>query len=148
MFSKILVAVDGSEQSDRAVDTAIDLARKYDGLVIALCVYRHHSQAEASLSMVRVGLQGGDTPDQALKQFATETAAAAKARLIEGGVEKVEAFAKRGHPARAIVDFADQRNCDAIVLGARGHGDADGFFLGSVSHKVVGLSKVTCVVAK
>lgn len=148
MFSKILVPVDGSDQSNRAIDAAIDLARKYDAKVVVSCIYRHHSPLEASFSMVRTQLKDSETPDQALKAYASEVAATAKARVVAGGVEKVEAFAKRGQPARAIVDSAEQRKCDVIVLGARGSGDSGGFLLGSVSHKVVGLAKVTCVVVK
>lgn len=148
MFGKILVPVDGSEQSSRAVDAAIDLAKKYDSAIVVMCVYRHHSPLEASLSMVRTQLKDAETPDEALKAHASEIAAEAKARVSSSGVTKVEAYAKRGQPARAIVDSANQRGCDAIVLGARGSGDAGGFLLGSVSHKVVGLSKVTCVVVK
>ena len=53
MFQKILAPVDGSEQSGRAIDVAVDLAGRYGGTVMILCVYRHHSPLEASLSMVR-----------------------------------------------------------------------------------------------
>jgi nucleotide-binding universal stress UspA family protein len=148
MFTSILVAVDGSDQSVRAVDAAIDIAGKYDAKIVVLCVYKHHSQLERSISMVRSQLKSDDTPDAALKAYASEVAAGAKARILEAGHQAVEAFAKRGHPSRAIVDFADQRSCDAIILGARGTGDSEGFLLGSVSHKVVTLSKVTCVVVK
>lgn len=147
MFSKILVPVDGSEQSQRAVEVAADVAKKYGAPVVALCVYRHHSPLESSLSMVR-SQQKSDTPDQALKAYASEVAAAAKSQLLEAGVDKAEAYAKRGQPARAIVEFAEQRECDLIVLGARGNGDTGGFLMGSVSHKVTGLSKVCCLVVK
>jgi len=147
MFTKILVAVDGSEQSDRAVDFAAEMAKKFGARVTAVCVYRHHSPLESSLSMVRTQFQS-ETPDQALKDFATQVVADAKARLIEAGVSGVEGFAKRGQPARGIVDFCDQHECDLIVLGARGAGDAGGFLMGSVSHKVTGLSKVCCLVIK
>lgn len=147
MFSKILVPVDGSEQSQRAVDMAAEVAHKYSAQVIALCVYRHHSPLESSLSMVR-SQQKSETPDQALKAYASELAAAAKAQLVDAGIENAEAFAKRGQPARAIVEFAEQRECDLIVLGARGNGDSGGFMMGSVSHKVTGLSKVCCLVVK
>lgn len=146
MFKKILVAVDGSEQSIGAVDAGIDIAKKYDAAMVLLCVYKHHSLLEHSLSMVRPS--DPEPPDQALKQYASEVVAVAKAHAIEHGMANVEAFAKRGQPARAIVEFAEQRGCDLIVLGARGSGDAGGFFLGSVSHKVTGLAKVTCMVVK
>lgn len=148
MFSKILVAIDGSDQSDRAIDVAADVALKYGADVVALCVYRHHSPLESSLSMVRTKTKSGDTPDQALKSYATELATHAKKRLQDAGVKNAEASAKRGQPARSIVEFAEQRNCDLIVLGARGDGDSGGFLMGSVSHKVTGLSKVCCLVVK
>ncbi|WP_127144097.1 universal stress protein [Pelagibacterium montanilacus] len=147
MFEKILVAVDGSEHSTKALEMAVDVARRYEADLVVLCVYKHHSLLEHSISMVRSSEP--DAPDAALRSFASEVAAAAKAQAIELGAPKaVEAFAKRGQPARAIVEFAEQRRCDLIVLGARGSGDAGGFFLGSVSHKVTGLAKTTCMVVK
>lgn len=146
MFTKILVAVDGSEQSFRAVDTAVDVAQKYGASMVLLCVYKHHSLPEHSLSMVRPSDPG--SPNAALKEYASEVVAAAKAHAIDKGMDRVDAFAKRGHPARAIAEFAEQRGCDLIVLGARGNGDTEGFFLGSVSHKVTGLARATCMVVK
>lgn len=147
MFQRILVPVDGSEHSLRAVDAAAELARKFGGSLLLLTVWRHHSPLEASLSMVRSG-RNPVSPDAAMKAYAIETVEQAKARATEGGVEKVEGFVMRGQPAREIVAFAKQREADAIVMGARGDGDMSGFLLGSVSHKVGGLSPVTCVLVK
>jgi nucleotide-binding universal stress UspA family protein len=147
MFQRILVPVDGSEHSLRAVDAAAELARKFGGSLLLLTVWRHHSPLEASLSMVRSG-RSPVSPDAAMKAYAIETVEQAKARATEAGVEKVEGFVMRGQPAREIVAFAKQREADAIVMGARGDGDVSGFLLGSVSHKVGGLSPVTCVLVK
>lgn len=148
MFKNIVVAVDGSDQSMRAVDAAIEMAKRFQAKLTTVCIYRHHSPLEASLSMVRAGSQQAETPDKALNDFAKDIARSAKERAIEAGIEEVEAFAKRGQPARAIVDFVKAHDADLVVIGARGNGDLEGFFLGSVSHKVTGLSPVPCLVIK
>ncbi len=147
MFEKILVPLDGSDGAGRALDTAIALAQRFDAELSLLCVFRHHSPLEASLSMVRA--RGPmDRPDDALKGYASDIVADAKARAIEAGVTPKEAIIKRGQPARAIVQFAKDRGIDAIVMGSRGTGDMEGLLLGSVSHKVTSLAPCTCVTVK
>ena len=147
MFKRILVPIDGSEQSGRAIDAAVELAEKFDGAILIVCVFRHHSPLEASLSMVR-GPGKLDTPDEALKAYAKDLVKQAKDRAIAAGAAKVEAFAKRGHPARTIVAFADDHGADTIVMGTRGVGDVGGLLMGSVSHKVTSMAKVTVVLVK
>jgi nucleotide-binding universal stress UspA family protein len=137
VFRKILLPLDGSAHSTRTTEAAIEVAKRFDAAVVVLCVYRHHSALEASLSMFGQR-EGGPTPDDALRAHAREVAGAAKATLTEAGIGEVSAHAKRGQPARTIVDFAEANGCDLIVLGARGGGDAGGFLLGSVSHKGLG----------
>jgi nucleotide-binding universal stress UspA family protein len=147
MFEKILVPLDGSEGAARALITALELAKRFDAELSLLCVFRHHSPLEASLSMVRA--RGPmDRPDDALKGYASDIVADAKAKAIEAGVTPKESIIKRGQPARAIVEFATERGIDAIVMGSRGTGDIEGLLLGSVSHKVTSLAPCTCVTVK
>jgi len=147
MFSTILVPVDGSDQAIKALEFAIDLSIRFNNAkLVLLCVYRHHSPMESTLSMVRPLHPA--TPDQALKDYAQHIVATSRAHALEAGVKDVEAYAKRGQPARAIVSFAQNHKCDVIVMGARGSGDIGDFLLGSVSHKVSGLSPVTCILVK
>jgi nucleotide-binding universal stress UspA family protein len=147
MIERILLPVDGSPQARHATEVAIDLARRYAASVTALCVYRHHSPLEASLSLIGHP-ERGLTPDEALREHAREIALAAKTSLLAAGLEKVEAHAKRGAPARTILDFAHSGGFDLIVLGARGAGDPGSFLLGSVSHKVAGLARISCLIVK
>jgi len=147
VFNRMLVPVDGSEQANRAVDAAVELAHKFAGGILILCVYRHHSPLEASLSMVR-GSGKLDTPDEALHGYAEDLVKEAKDRAIAAGAEQVEAWAKRGHPARTIVAFAENHGADSIVMGTRGLGDFGGLLMGSVSHKVTSMAKVTVVLVK
>jgi nucleotide-binding universal stress UspA family protein len=145
MFESILVATDGSGHADKALDIACDLAEKYGSKLTILSVYRHHSAPGSTHSLV-----GGATesPDVALGELARELVDRAVARAREKGAAKVEGLVRRGPPARTIVQTAKERRADAIAMGSRGLGDAEGFFLGSVSHKVSSLAECTCITVK
>jgi len=56
------------------------------------------------------------------------------------GAASVRGFVKNGPVARSIVHFAEEHECDLIVIGKRGLGSVEQYFLGSVSHKVSGLA--------
>ncbi len=88
-----------------------------------------------------------ETLDTAMRDHARSVAEEAKQIAIAEGVAGARAFAKAGQPARGIVKFAEEHDADLIVVGGRGHGDADGFLLGSVSHKVTSLAKCPVLVA-
>lgn len=138
MFKHILVPVDGSDNALAALDKGVALAGLTGAALTILTIYRHHSLLEASLSMVR-----RDEPrlmDDVMREYATEVAEMAKVRAIEGGAKDPHAFVKSGAVARGIVTFAKDKQADLIVMGGRGLGSAESYLLGSVSHKVTGLS--------
>ena len=146
MLETILVATDGSAHADKALDIACDLAQKYGSRLILLAVYRHHSMPGSTHSLV-----GGDDlepPDAALAKVAREIMDRAIAQARAKGVRQVEGLVRRGPPARTIVQVAKERRADAIAMGSRGLGDVEGFFLGSVSHKVSSLAECTCITVK
>lgn len=145
MFKKILVAVDGSKPALKALDHAVELQKLTDAELYLICVYKHHSLFEASLSMGRP--DGIQIPDKALSEFAKEVVEAAKSHAKEQGSPKVRGFVKSGKPSKVIVEFAKDKGIDLIVLGSRGtHGDRDGMFLGSVSHRVASTAKCPTLV--
>jgi nucleotide-binding universal stress UspA family protein len=138
MFERILVAVDGSKGAKQALEKAVLLQTTCGSEVYILTVYRHHSLLEASLSMVRP--DDPENMDDVLRDYAREVAEGAKDDALKLGAEKVRAFVKNGQPARTIVQFAEERKADLIVVGSRGLGDIEGYLLGSVSHKVTSLA--------
>lgn len=147
MFETILVAIDGSDHAFKALDAAIDLAKRYDSKIIALSVYRHHSPLESTHSMVRArGVV--EAPDETLSRLARETVETAVLQARDAGVREAVSLVKRGPPARTIVEVAKKKGADAIVLGSRGLGDVEGLLLGSVSHKVNSLAHCTCITVK
>ena len=135
MFRRMIVPVDGSERALEALDKAVELQRLTGAQLYVLCVYKHHSLFENSLSMLRQDdLQ---VPEDALREFATQVAEQAKQRALEQGGIGVRAFVKEGRPSRTIIQFARDKAADLIIMGSRGtSGDTEGYFMGSVSQRV------------
>lgn len=146
MFKRILVAVDGSTTSLKALDKAIEFQKLMpDTEIYILCVYKHHSLFEASLSIGRPVEM--DIPDKILSEYAKEVVNHAKDLAKEHGATKVRGFVKAGRPSRVIVKFAQDKEADLIVVGTRGtHSDKEGVILGSVSHRVASHAKCPVLV--
>lgn len=145
MFSHILAPYDGSKNADRALLKAAEMVKLTSAKITLLTVYRHHSMLEASLSMVRVNDPGNI--DDAMREHATSIVNHGREMLAVAGVSDVRAFVRSGRPARAITEFAARHGVDLIILGSRGLGaSGDSYLLGSVSHKVTGLSKCPVLV--
>lgn len=145
MFKRILVAVDGSTTSLKAMDKAIELQKLTDAEIYLLCVYKHHSLFEASLSIGRP--PGMDIPDKVLSEYAKEVVNHAKDLAKSHGATKMRGFVKAGRPSKVIIKFAQDKEADLIVVGTKGtHSDKDGILLGSVSHRVASNAKCPVLV--
>ena len=131
MYDKILVAVDHSAISDRALLAARDLALLSKGEVWVL----HLREREIA---VKTGLAMMDETES----DANAKVSAAVDKLTEAGVKahgevRTTLF---GYAARDIVDDAIAHGADVIVMGSRGRSDLAGFLLGSTAHKVIHLA--------
>src|SRR5690606_3402467 len=114
MFKRILAAVDGSKTSLKALDKAIELQKLIpDAEIFIICVYKHHSLFEASLSIGRP--DDMDIPDKVLSDYAKEVVNHAKEFAKEHGATKVRGFVKAGRPSKVIVKFAQEKEADLIV---------------------------------
>lgn len=145
MFKKILVPVDGSQTSWKALDTARSLAEKYDGRLLVITVmlpYGSGSFLQMSLDQTLI-----DQNNAAMKKagFATLDMAKDKLGSYAGDVEYLE---ETGNPAELILDACKEKGCDTIVIGSRGLSGVEEFLLGSVSSKVSQYAKVPVVVVK
>jgi nucleotide-binding universal stress UspA family protein len=131
MFDKILVAVDHSEISDRALDAARDLALLSKGEVWVL----HMREREVAVKT------GVSLSDESMDE-ARAAVAAAVDKLTAAGVKAYGDVGTTlfGYAARNIVDDAKEHDVDVIVMGSRGRGDLAGLILGSTAHKVIHLA--------
>jgi nucleotide-binding universal stress UspA family protein len=133
MFSSIVVGTDGSDTATQAVRQAIELARSVGARIELVSAYEPVSDSRLREDSVRVppDLQWIVNPREDVE--ATLEAAADEIRAA--GVE-VEIFARQGDPADAILDVAEERDSDLIVVGNKGMTGAKRFLLGSVPNKV------------
>jgi nucleotide-binding universal stress UspA family protein len=147
MFDTIVVGVDGSDHSYKAVEYAVDIARLAGSTLLLLTAFRPIRMPDSSHSMVRPQLHP-DPADTRMFEKAREVVEAAGDWARKRGAAKVETYARHGPPARTLVSFAHEKNASAIVVGSRGLGDVSGYLLGSVSQKISHMADCTCIIVK
>jgi nucleotide-binding universal stress UspA family protein len=130
MYERVLLAIDHSEVSKRALTAAAGLAALSDGEVWVL----HLREREV---IPRMGLVADESPDDAHLKVQ-----AAVDELHSAGVKATGEVRNTiyGQAAREIIDDARLHNVGIIVMGSRGRSDLAGFFLGSTAHKVIHLA--------
>ena len=130
MYERMLVAVDHSAASDRALAAAGELAGLSKGEVWVL----HVREREV---IPRMGLVATESDTEAEDQVK-----AAAAALADTGVTVHAELTDTlfGHAAREIVEMARRHDVGVIVMGSRGRGDLTGLVLGSTAHKVIHLT--------
>ncbi len=138
MVKNILVPVDGSEGSDRAVVQAIAMAE--------ICEAKLNFLYVANINQLAINAFLSDAILEAVTKAGSVILDRAM-EMVPSGIEK-EAFSETGSPAVVILDFAAERNPDLIVMGSRGLGVVKGVLLGSVSQYVVEQSKCPVMVVK
>lgn len=144
MFEKILVPLDGSEHSSRALEIAIQIAKKFRGKITLIHVY------SAAVRPVMMPEPTTLTPPSVSVVPPTEVAKVAEAArktgssLLADGEQKVKAegvqvamILKEGNTVLEIVKTAKEGKFDLIVMGARGISRIKEILLGSVSGGVI-----------
>ena len=131
MYDRILVAVDYSEMSQRAVLAARDLAVLSKGEVWVLHLREREMGAKTGALVV------DETTAEAKSAVAEIVGLLTKAGVTAHGEVRNTIF---GYAAREIVDDAREHDADVIVMGSRGRGDLAGLVLGSTAHKVIHLT--------
>ena len=164
MVRKILVALDGSEPADKALDLALDMAKALNAEVLAVHVVtqkpltdgeRRLAETEYRSDIERAFKGSGLVEDSAATQATVEglmqtshsvalvvhtelgrkILSHAEEDAKRKGVTAIKTALKDGDPATAIIETAGKERPDLLVMGSRGLGGIQGL-LGSVSHKV------------
>jgi len=139
---KILLPVDGSEVSLKAVRVALDMKRQ--GLAAELVLANVQKPANLYEMMT--------APDPEVLERVSQAAGAdilapAAALLNAAGVA-YETEVGGGDPAHTIIDIAQRYRCDLIVMGASGTGALRSALLGSVSNEVLHAALVPVMIVK
>ena len=147
VFSGILVATDGSEPSQRAVERAARLAAA-DGEPLYILNVIRDMQFPAALSRMAEVERLVGTRSDVLNYVADKILKDARDEARKQGAKKVETLTRTGDPASAIVEAAQEQGTDLIVLGTRGLGGMAGALLGSVSRKVSNLAEQNVLIVR
>ncbi|MDX1711540.1 MAG: universal stress protein [Rhodovibrionaceae bacterium] len=147
-IEEVLVAVDGSDNADRAVDMAADLAQERGARLTVLTVLPRYDLPEELKSLADSEHIEG-SPMRQWELVGERLAGAARDRALEGrsGLTVTEAVLG-GEPGEAIIDAARRGKADLVVIGSRGLGRLEGLLLGSVSQKVVSLAPMSVLVVR
>lgn len=141
---KILVPVDGSDTSNRAIDHVISKASWYTTETEIHLLNVQHSIPYGSRVSSVIG-------HDALQQYHREEGLAAlqpaRQKLDAAGL-KYQFHIGVGEPADVIVQYAKEKGCEQILMGTHGRGAVSKVLLGSVATKVVALADVPVVLIK
>jgi nucleotide-binding universal stress UspA family protein len=137
MYERIVVALDGSEESARAVPVAAELARCFGSEVVVVHVVER-GVAWAAIYEVETPDDASALVDGAVRSL-KDSGVSARTEIrhgIHGGI------------AQEILDVATEENADLVVMGSRGVGDFRGLLLGSVTHRLLHLSHIPVLVIR
>lgn len=144
LYRKILVPIDGSKNSLKALSHAIMLARSFAAEISILYVSVLSQQVPLydQVKGSKIPANASTDPVNFAKTILSEAI-----KQVPEGIQ-VQTHNELGEPRTAITDFAAQNAYDIIVVGSRGLGAISGLLLGSVSTYVVHHSPCPVLVVK
>ena len=127
MYGTIVLALDGSEGSSRALPHAVELAKASNGRIVVAHVDE------------RIVAKGDMPPATPGAEAAKERVAAQVEEIKGAGVDASlqTSVIVLGGPGQAIAEIAAEVGADLIVVGTRGHSSVPGLVLGSVAHRLL-----------
>lgn len=140
----ILVPVDGSEDANKAVEFALDMAKQNHVSIHFLHVVK---PAHVPTSSVKTQINWQPYIDHAW-ELGNQILVAAKDKAEKKGVKHVETAMTDGDPAEEIISYTKDHHFYMIVMGSRGTGSPNGSGLGSVSDKISHGIDQTCTIVR
>ena len=128
MFQKILLAYDGSDGANKALEAAIDLAKLHEGKIWALAVEERLPHISATVGEFQ------EAKDLANEKF-RKLLEVARLQAGNAGIE-LKPLLRAGHPAQTIVEVAKEGEFDVILVGHSGLCGVWATFLGTTAEKV------------
>ncbi|MGA9400095.1 universal stress protein [Haladaptatus sp.] len=132
MYERILLPTDGTPSTERAIEQALELAD--------MCGASIHVLSVVDKTIVPTDVRADNLYDE-LETECAEAVAEVEAAANEAGID-VETTIEHGTPYKIILDYVDEHDIDCIVMGTHGRKGLDRYLLGSVTAKVVRLSKI------
>ncbi|MEI8217129.1 MAG: universal stress protein [Eubacteriales bacterium] len=143
----ILIPVDGSEYSTRAIEKGKELVKAFDSNVILINVI-HPTYPIYSFGHNVAPILNIDQLNQDIRKISEEILDAA-IKLFGPKTDKIKGFTLEGDPANAIIDYANSNEIDLVIMGSHGLGAVvNRMLMGSVTNKVLHHVKTPVMVVK
>ncbi len=133
MYERVLFPTDVGAPSERALETALDVAERYDAELHVLTV--------VDTTRVSADVETGPTLERAERTGST-TVERLVDRIRDRGHERAVSAVVHGRPHGGILSYAENHDIDLIVMGTHGRTGLDRYLVGSITEKVVRLSDV------
>ena len=147
MFKKLLVAVDGSSHSIKAVKVAAELVHQLKSCIVILHVIRDLPLPKEIQEMIQ-DREVTESRLEILKTSAEIIFERACKIAGEEGVTQIETEISEGDPATEIVAAAQNHHVDLIFMGTQRLSELKSMFMGSVTRKINNLSPIHCLTVK
>jgi nucleotide-binding universal stress UspA family protein len=149
-FSKIMVGIDGSEESMNAAEYAVAIAKKHDAELIAINVLTSNIEYAYSSPGIE------SPPPSSVKEIillaeyeAKKWFDKIKEKADESGIRfKTEFIAARRSVVSTILDYAEEQNINLILVGTRGRSGIKKMLLGSIASGLVTYAACPVLVIK
>jgi len=144
MYKRILISTDGSDISQKAVQSAVDLAKSSGAELFAISVKEPFPYSAISEMQPVPPQEFYDAQERIAAERVKAVAEAAAAASVKCQAHTVEAL----HPWEAILDHAKTQVCDLIVMASHGRRGLSALLLGSETQKVLTHSSIPVLVIK
>ena len=148
MYRNILIATDGSELANKAVEHGLKLAKITGAGVTFVTV----TEMWSALAMADEAGAGISNPLQDYEEMAANSAkkilAGATASAKASGIESQTVHVRDSPPAEGIAETAKEKNCDLIVMASHGRRGLRRLVLGSQTTEVLAITKVPVLVVR
>ncbi len=134
----ILVPLDGSKYSEKALLHACDMAKNYQSHLILLYVVE---------KLISINLLDRNEYLKILRKFGNNVLIKAKKTTTRQGMDS-KIIMKEGNITNEIIKLAKKEQCNLIIVGSKGLGATLRFFLGSVSNKLANNAPCSILIVK
>ncbi len=138
MFQRILIAWDGSRPARKALDVALDLARRYEAELVAVSIAHSPGHAETESDRLE-SVEGASV-------YLTETLGRVRDRADRIGVPLEHVVIEGDHPAEDLLAYAHDHGFDLVVAGHHKRGRTGRLLLHGLPERLIASSTIPVLV--
>jgi nucleotide-binding universal stress UspA family protein len=144
MYKRILIPTDGSELTGRAVTAGVGLAKALGAEVHTLCVKEPFPYGAVAEMQPTPPQEFFDAQERAAARHVRTVIDACDATGVVCHAETIEGL----QPWEAIIEYAEKKGCDLIVMGSHGRSGFATLFVGSETQDVLKHTKIPVLVVR